>query len=145
MARRNRCQQDVESDSESDDDAGHGNQDQPAVDDREDDDDEEDDPATTLGSIQQQLQTLIQATTTMAGAINQLANAQQTGQAAGTTGNAGTEAATVAASPANPTFHRSPLAAVMEQSGYLDYSSKSIKKFYKQATRSLLGRDKKLM
>ena len=48
MARQNRRQQDMESDSESDD-AGHGNQDQPAVDDRKNEE-EEDDPATTLGT-----------------------------------------------------------------------------------------------
>ena len=115
----------MESDSESDD-AGHGNQDQPAVDDREDDE-EEDDPAT-LDSIQQQLQTLVQATTSMVGAINQLATIQQAGQAAGAAGaagNVGAANANVAAAPTNPTFHRSLLAAVMEQSGYLDYSSNS--------------------
>ena len=79
----------------------------------------------------------------MVGAINQLATVQQAGQVAGAVGNAGAGNATVAAAPTNPTFHRSLLAAVMEQSGYLDYSSKSIKKFYEQAPRPLLGRDKK--
>ena len=129
----------MESDSESDEE-GHGNQDHPAVDDREEEDDDE---GATLGTIQQQLQTLVQATTQMVGAINQLATVQQAGQVAGAVGNAGAAHANVAVAPTNPTFHRSPLAAVMEQSGYLDYSSKSIKKFYEQATRPLLGRDEK--
>ena len=149
MARRNRPQQDAQSDTDSDEE-GHGNQDHPAVDDREDDDDDDDDddngdPTTMLGTIQQQLQTLVQATTSMVGAINQLATVQQAGQGARAAGNAGAANATVEAAPTYPTFHRSLLATVMKQSGYLDYSSKSIKKFYKQATRSLLGRDKKLM
>ena len=79
----------------------------------------------------------------MVGAINQLSAVQQVGQDAGAVKNAGASNANAGAGPTNPTFHRRPLAAIMEQSGYLDYSSKSMKKFYKQATRSLLGRDEK--
>ena len=78
-----------------------------------------------LGTIQQQLQALTQATTSMAGAINQLATIQQAGQAAGAAGNAGAANATVAAAPANQKFHRSLMATILEQSSYLDYSSKS--------------------
>ena len=55
MARWNWCQQSGQSDTESDGE-GHGNQDLTAV-------DEKDDPATTLSSIQQQLQEDDPATT----------------------------------------------------------------------------------
>ena len=61
-------------------------------------------------------------------------------QVAGTKGNAGAAAATVAASSANLKCQGSLMAAVMEQSSYLDYSYRTIKKFHKQATRSLLRR-----
>ena len=50
MARQNRRQQGVKSDSESDEE-GHGNQDHPAVDDREEEDDDEGVPATMLSTI----------------------------------------------------------------------------------------------
>ena len=79
---------------------------------------------------------LVQATTSMAGPISQLANAQQMGQGAGATN------ATIAAAPTNRAFHRSPLAAVMEQSNCL-HTLISPSQSSQVATRFLLVMDEK--